>query len=226
MSKTKAIAVTVVSVGMVAVAGVAGFAVVSSTNASAPTETITLLADENPVASGPNFVPGELPAIVTPDAGAASTTAPEPAKSTETSTQSSNSQTSTSNSGSVAVQPKTTTVTTPSEITSLQARTAVLNEVNGTVTSVTEVSHNGFEAFAVKVALTDGGIATGYVHKKSGVIFDWDVVGAPAAPSNGGAAQAPAVPSTTSHKEDDHKESEHKSPEQKRPSSSHDEDDD
>lgn len=223
MSKTKAAAVTVVSLGMVAVAGVAGFAVVSSTNASAPAESITLLANENPVSSGPNFVPGELPAIVTLDQSSARTPAQTQAEAAATIE-----QPSTSNSKPLTSPTQAGSTTKTPEITSLQARTAVLSEVKGNVTSVTEVTRNGFQAYAVKVALTDGGTATGYVHKASGVIFDWDVIGAPAAPASGGAAQAPAAPgaATSTHKDDDEKDNDHKATEQKRPSSSHDEDDD
>ena len=228
MSKAKVAAVSVVSLGMVAIAGVAGFAVVGSANASSPAETITLLADENPVGLAPSFIPGELPPIVTFDQSTSRTPAQTQAKVAETIAQTSNSTTSSST--KLPVTPTQAPVATPTEITSLQARTAVLSEVKGTVTSVTEVSRNGFEAFAVKVALNDGGTATGYVHKATGVVFDWDVVGAPAAQStsNGSAAKAPAAPATTSKKDDDddRKENEHKSSEAKRPSSSHDDDDD
>ena len=95
----------------------------------------------------------------------------------------------------------------------------MLGQVKGTVTSVTEVTRNGFDAFAVKVALNDGGTATGYVHKASGVVFDWDVVGPPAATStNTGGGNAPAATTTTTQKRDDDRK------EQKRPSSSRDDD--
>ena len=230
MSKTKVVAVTVVSLGMVAVAGVAGFAVVSSTNASAPSDTITLLAAENPIATTPNFVPGELPPIVTLDQSSSRTPAQNQAEAAATTTQSTTSHLTPL--VPTAPQPQATGAAKPTEITSLQARTAVLKEVQGTVTSVSEVTRNGYEAYAVKVAVNDGSTATGYVHKASGVVFDWDVVAAPAS-SNSGGAKAPAAPLTTSktERDDDDHESEHKSPtqhttEQKRPSSSHDEDDD
>ena len=223
MSKAKVAAVSAVSLGMVAIAGVAGFAVVGSANASSPAETIVLLADENPVGLAPSFIPGELPPIVTFGQSASRTPAQTQAKVSETIDQ-------TSSSTKLPVTPTQAPVARPTEITSVQARTAVLSEVKGTVTSVTEVSRNGFEAFAVKVALNDGGTATGYVHKATGVVFDWDVVGAPPAQttSNGSSAKAPTAPVSTSKKDDDddHEESEHKSSEQKRPSSSHDDDDD
>lgn len=225
MSKTKVAAVTVVSLGMVTIAGIAGFAVVGSSQASTPAQTITLLANENPVNTGPTFIPGELPPIVTFDQSSTRTLAQKQAEAAATIEQplTSTSKQITSES------PRSGTSKTP-EISALQARTAVLSEVKGTVTSVTEVSRNGFEAFAVKVALNDGGTATGYVHKATGVVFDWDVVGAPPAQttSNGSSAKAPTVPVATSKKDDDddHAENEHKSSEQKRPSSSHDDDDD
>lgn len=239
MSKAKAIAVTAVSIGMVTVAGVAGFAVVNSANASTPTQTIALLADETPLTPAPNFVPGELPPIVTLEQSANRTPAQVQAEVAATVPQSSTSTTNT-----FAIPPQTkqtlaTTTTHPTEITSLQARSAVLGEVQGTVTSISEVTRNGYEAFAVKVALTDGGTATGYVHKTSGVVFDWDVVGAPATTS-GNTAKAPTSVGTSAKKEDDHND-DHKSPEIKSPeiktpevkapeakesSSSHDDDDD
>ena len=122
---------------------------------------------------------------------------------------------------------------TASEITALQARSAVLAQVSGTVVSTTEVTRKGYESFAIKVNLTDGSTATGYVDKKSGVVFDWDVVGAPATVGNtsGSTGTAPVAPQTTAHKEDDkndsHKEDTHKS--ESKPSgttSSHDRDGD
>ena len=95
------------------------------------------------------------------------------------------------------------------EITSLQARTAVLAQVSGTVTSVTETNHQGYAAYAVSLNLADGSTATAYVDRSSGVVFDWDVVGAPA-PAGGGSgagAVASVAPTTTKpkEKEDDHK---------------------
>ncbi|MDD2818570.1 MAG: hypothetical protein PHN51_07205 [Candidatus Nanopelagicales bacterium] len=224
MSVIKTVAVTAMSLGMVAVAGVAGFAVVNSASPTPAPETITLLANETATAGAPMFVPGELPPIVTFEQSVARTPDQTSAQIAATIPSVKISKTS-----PVAATPTPVTTPSPTQITSLQARTAVLSEVKGTVTSISEVTRNGFEAFAVKVALTDGGTATGYVHKATGVIFDWDAVGAPAA-QPAAPAKAPAATVTTTKKDDDDDddddESEHKSEDTKRPSSSHDDDDD
>lgn len=202
MSPVKVIAATALSIGMVTAAGIAGFAVVNSSSTSAATDTITLLANESATGQAPFYQPGDLPAVMTfqqdrsTTSGIASTQSTHAVSNRET--------------------PRTTSSAKQPEITDLQARSAVLAQVHGTVMSTTEVTHNGYEAFAVKLNLNDGSTATGYVDKKSGVVFDWAAVGAPATTGNSGgsSAVAPVSPQTTTHKDDDknetHKEDTHK----------------
>ena len=210
MSPMKVVAATALSIAMVAVAGIAGFAVVSSSGASSASDTITLLANETSSGQVPFYQPGDLPAVMTFEQSQSNGPA-----SGQTTAQSSTSQLATtqpSPAASARETPLATSLAKLPEITSLQARSAVLSQVNGTVVSITEVARSGYEAFAVKVNLNDGSTATGYVDKKSGVVFDWNVVGAPAATSNGngsvpGAPAAPAAPQTTKPKDDDKKDS-------------------
>lgn len=214
MSPIKVLAVAVISTGMVTAAGIAGYAVVNSSNNSQVSDTVNLLAVDTPTDGlAPAFQPGALPPIMTFDqaqANAASGTTPtsEPmaneAQSTTTKI--------------TADKPvvKAQTQVSKTEITSLQARTAVLAQVSGTVTSVNETNHQGYAAYAVSLNLADGSTATAYVDRSSGVVFDWNVVGAPA-PAGGGSgagagAAAPAAPTTTKPKE---KEEDHKSESQK-----------
>jgi hypothetical protein len=224
MSPVKVIAATALSIGMVAAAGIAGFAVVNSSSTSAASDTITLLASETATGQAPFYQPGDLPAVMTFEQSQSKSS-----QSGQASAQSSNLQlavTQPSPSASVRDTPLPTSSVKAPEITSLQARSAVLSQVNGTVVSTTEVTRNGYEAFAVKVNLNDGSTATGYVDKKSGVVFDWNVVGAPATTGNGSTPVAPAAPQATKpkydDKNDDHEESNHKEDSK----SSHDSDDD
>ena len=227
MSPIKVFAATALSIGLVAAAGIAGFAVVNSSITSAATDSITLLANESSTGQAPFYQPGDLPAVVTFDQAQTVATS-----SGETSAQSTTTTLITTQ-PNPAASIRETPNAVPSEITALQARSAVLAQVNGTVVATTEVTRKGYEAFAVKVNLADGSIATGYVDKKSGVVFDWDVVGAPATPGNSGgsAGSAPVAPQPATHKEDDKKDS-HKEGGQKsdsKPSgstSSHDRDGD
>jgi len=207
MSPIKVLAATALSVAMVAAAGIAGFAVVNSSSTSAATDTITLLANESSTGQVPFYQPGELPPVVNVDQNQANT-----AIINETPAQSSTSGISPSlatPAATVREKPAAITATQTSEITALQARSAVLAQAGGTVVSTTEVTHNGYESFAVKLNLSDGSTAIGYVDKKSGVVFDWDVVGAPATSgtSGGSGAVAPSAPQTTTHKDDDKKDS-------------------
>ena len=228
MSPIKVFAATALSIGMVAAAGVAGFAVVNSSSTSAATDSITLLANESSTRQAPFYQPGDLPAVMTFDQGQTVGSA-----SAETSAQSTITALATAQ-PSPSASLRETPRAAASEITALQARSAVLAQVNGTIVATTEVTRKGYEAFAVKLNLADGSTATGYVDKKSGVVFDWDVVGAPASTtgnSGGSTGNAPVAPQTTTHKDDDknesHKEDTHKS--ESKPSgttSSHDQDGD
>jgi hypothetical protein len=223
MSPVKVIAATALSIGMVAVAGIAGFAVVSASSTSAATDTITLLATETSTGQVSFYQPGDLPAVMTFEQSQ-----PSGSANSQTSAQSSTSQLTTTQ-PSLAASVRETSQATSSvklpEITSLQARSAVLAQVNGTVVSTTEVTRNGYEAFAVKVNLNDGSTATGYVDKKSGVVFDWNVIGAPAATGNS-SGSVPAAPQTTKPKDDDKKDSHKEDTHKEDSKSSHDSDDD
>jgi hypothetical protein len=53
------------------------------------------------------------------------------------------------------------------------ARAAVVNASGGSVLKTSRVELDGFDAYGVQVARTDGSVVTGYVDSKSGVIFSW-----------------------------------------------------
>jgi hypothetical protein len=79
-------------------------------------------------------------------------------------------------SSSATPTPSATQTQPPAEIAADQARDAVLQATGGGVTqSVTRDSHGGFDAWAVQVLRHDGSLVTGYVDRRSGVVYDWKV---------------------------------------------------
>lgn len=76
------------------------------------------------------------------------------------------------------------------EITATEAAATVLAASDGKATDAKQVTHGGYNAWAITVSRADGSVVKGFVEATSGVIFDWSVVSAPtqAAPSkhNGG----------------------------------------
>ncbi len=76
------------------------------------------------------------------------------------------------------------------EITATDAAATVLAASGGKATHAKQVTHGGYNAWAITVSRADGSVVKGFVEVTSGVIFDWSVVSGPtqAAPSkpNGG----------------------------------------
>lgn len=73
-----------------------------------------------------------------------------------------------------------TAKSTPHRLTSARAGAIVRKQANGgRVTDVRGLRHGGYDAFAVRIARTDGSTLTGYVDRDSGVVFDWKQTVAP-----------------------------------------------
>ncbi|CAB4686851.1 unannotated protein [freshwater metagenome] len=102
-----------------------------------------------------------------------------------------------------AATPAETPATTPAEspaansaspsvrdITANDAAAIVLAASGGKATDAQQVTHGGYNAWAITVSRADGSVVKGFVEATSGVIFDWSVVSGPTqvAPSknNGG----------------------------------------
>ena len=56
---------------------------------------------------------------------------------------------------------------------------------DGKATDAKQVTHGGYNAWAITVSRADGSVVKGFIEATSGVIFDWSVVSGPtqAAPS-------------------------------------------
>lgn len=180
MQHRRAIASTVAVAGALISLTVAGIAIVNATDDDALTESATLVVDSEPLAA-PSLEPQPLPGVTLPPLG--TTQAPDDS-TTET--------------------PNTTTAAT-STVTRAEARALVLAEAPGEVVKTWAAVHNGYRAYAVKVLRPDGSLATGFVDRASGVVFDWTTVAAP-------------QPANDAYDEDDHDED--------HDDESHDEDDD
>jgi len=65
------------------------------------------------------------------------------------------------------------------------AAAIVLAATGGRATDAKQVTHGGYNAWAITVSRADGSVVKGFVEATSGVIFDWSVVSGPtqAAPS-------------------------------------------
>jgi len=92
---------------------------------------------------------------------------------------------------------ESTMVVTPG-ISRAHAADLVAAATGGTVLKTTPTTHNGYEAFAVRVQRSDGSIITGMVESGSGVIYDWRVH-----------KEAPPAPAYESDEYDDHESGEH-----------------
>ncbi len=63
-----------------------------------------------------------------------------------------------------------------------QARVKVQSAVPGTVLSVKKSTRNGYVAWAVSIARSDGSVVVGYVDVKTGIAFDWTLAASTGAP--------------------------------------------
>ena len=66
----------------------------------------------------------------------------------------------------------------------------------GSVVSILDLRHQGYDAFSIKVQAADGRVLVAWVDKGTGVIFDWDVVSTPADDASRGTT-ASTAPSTS-----------------------------
>lgn len=92
---------------------------------------------------------------------------------------------------------ESTMVVTPG-ISRAHAADLVAAATGGTVLRATPTTHNGYEAFAVRVQRTDGSVITGMVESGSGVIYDWRVN-----------KEAPPAPAYEGDEYDEHESDEH-----------------
>lgn len=164
MQHSRAIASTVAVAGVLVSLTVAGVAVVNATDSDVATESATLVVDSEPIAA-PSFEPQPLPDVTVP----VLTTLPTPSGT-------SNDQTTSD---------PTSSQTTSSSISRAQARSLVLAQAPGEIVKTWAAVRDGYRAYAVKVLRPDGSLATGFVDRASGVVFDWTTVAAPAPSTQG-----------------------------------------
>ena len=157
MNRSRAIASSLAVAGVLVSLTVAGVAVVNATDSDAPTESATLVVDSEPIAA-PAFQPQPLPEI-----SVAPLTVPA--------------------SPDLTTNDAPGTQTTTSSISRAQARSLVLAQAPGEIVKTWSAVRDGYRAYAVKVLRPDGSLATGFVDRASGVVFDWTTVAA-AAPSD------------------------------------------
>lgn len=159
MNRSRAIASTLAVSAVIISATVAGVAIVNATDTDAVTEGTTLVVDTAPDAAAP-FTPQPLPDI---------SLAPLP----------------------VPDAPLTVTETAPEDSAATSsfsrddARSLVLAQAPGEVVKTWSTVRDGYRAYAVKVLRPDGSLATGFVDRATGVVFDWTTVAAKAQASSG-----------------------------------------
>lgn len=144
--------------GVLVAGTVAGVAIVNAANTHPVAEPVMLVADvaTQPV-SAPSFSAAPLPEVLLPSA--------EPV--------------SAASAASIAQPAAAPVNVTKPAITRVQARDAVLAQAPGEVLSVRLKSHQGYEAYAVKVQRADGSVVVGFADAASGVVFDWNEISGP-----------------------------------------------
>ena len=190
MKHRRAIASTVAVAGVLVSLTVAGVAVVNATDTDDPTESATLVVDSEPLGS-PSFVAQPLPDVTV----APLATPPSPSADTGDAT---------------------SPLTTSSSISRAEARALVLAQAPGEIVKTWSAVRDGYRAYAVKVLRPDGSLATGFVDRASGVVFDWTTVAAPAPSAQG---YDDDDDDSYDDDDDDHESDDHED-------ESHDEDDD
>lgn len=153
MNRSRAIASTIAVTGVLVSMTVAGIAVVNATDADVPTESTTLVVASTPQ-SAPSLDPQPLTAV-----SLAPLTAP-------------------SSSRPSIEAPAATTTDTTTSISRAEARSLVLAQAPGEIVKTWSAVRDGYRAYAVKVLRPDGSLATGFVDRASGVVFDWTTVAA------------------------------------------------
>lgn len=156
MERKSIIAIVGAAAGVLVAGSVAGVAVINAASASTTKPETMVLTAASQAQSAPVVLPElPIPSITITPEGNESTTAPSAA--------------------TIATQ----------DINAKEARSAVVNASGGSVLATSRVVRDGFEAYGVQVARTDGSVVTGFVDANSGVIFSWVVdKEAPVAVSN------------------------------------------
>ena len=193
MNRSRAIASSLAATGVLVSLTVAGVAVVNATDADVPTESATLVVDSEPLAA-PSFAAQPLPDVTVAPLAAP----PSP---------------------SAVTSDATTPQTASSSISRSEARSLVLAQAPGEIVKTWSAVRDGYRAYAVKVLRPDGSLATGFVDRASGVVFDWTTVAAPAPSAQSGDDEDDDA---YGGKDDD----DHGSQSDDHESESHDEDDD
>lgn len=152
MERKSIIAIVGAAAGVLVAGSIAGVAVINAASASTTKPEVMVLTAASQLQSAPVVLP-ELPEAQLPSAPEVTGT-PEVVGST---TLESATQISTNNIGAKA------------------ARAAVVNASGGSVLKTSRVVLDGFDAYGIQVARTDGSVVTGFVDSKSGVIFSWVV---------------------------------------------------
>ena len=190
MNRSRAIASSLAVTGVLVSLTVAGVAVVNATDSDKPTESATLVVASEPLAA-PTFSAQPLPDVTVP----ALTTPQTPGVD-----------------ASNATNPQATSAS----VSRAEARSLVLAQAPGEIVKTWSAVRDGYRAYAVKVLRPDGSLATGFVDRATGVVFDWTTVAAPKASAQSG-------DDDESYGDDD---DDHGSTSDDHESESHDEDDD
>jgi hypothetical protein len=152
MERKSIIAIVGAAAGVLVASSVAGVAVINAASASTTKPEAMVLTAAAQLQSAPVVLP-ELPVTQMPSAPKVTST-PEVG-------------------GSTTLQ--SATKISANKIGAKAARAAVVNASGGSVLKTSRVVLDGFDAYGVQVARTDGSIVTGFVDSKSGVIFSWVV---------------------------------------------------
>ncbi len=152
MERKSIIAIVGAAAGVLVAGSVAGVAVINAASASTTKPEAMVLTAAAQLQSAPVELP-ELPVTQMPSA-------PEVTSTPEVG-------------GSTPLQ--SATKISANKISAKAARAAVVNASGGSVLKTSRVVLDGFDAYGVQVARTDGSVVTGFVDSKSGVIFSWVV---------------------------------------------------
>jgi hypothetical protein len=152
MERKSIIAIVGAAAGVLVASSVAGVAVINAASASTTKPEAMVLTAAAQLQSAPVELP-EMPVTQMPNTPGVTST-PEVV-------------------GSTTLQ--SATKIAANKIGAKAARAAVVNASGGSVLKTSRVVLDGFDAYGVQVARTDGSIVTGFVDSNSGVIFSWVV---------------------------------------------------
>jgi hypothetical protein len=156
MERKSIIAIVGAAAGVLVASSIAGVAVINAASASTSKPEAMVLTAAAQLQSAPVVLP-ELPVTQMPSAPKVTGT-PDVTSTPEVG-------------GSTTLQ--SAAKISDNKIGANAARAAVVNASGGSVLKTSRVELDGFDAYGVQVARTDGSVVTGYVDSKSGVIFSW-----------------------------------------------------